>query len=198
MIHFYFIIISHFIFVPQHCDANTVREHARVNNRVWNDNNGVWIDINGVWIDNSGVVNWQQWSVKRQQWCGWYQPHVWMSPECSLKVPWKFPEISLKVPWKFSYSWQVGILVVGETRIARNAKKITPDSDCENISEGMHFLGRYTHTQFHLMTVRAQPQFIIMMEALCGTCGNMWWTWRSTPGIRRLVMLSLDIRTHTT
>jgi hypothetical protein len=37
---------------------------------------------------------------------------------------------------------------------------------------------------------------IITMQVLCGPRGNTWWTRSSTPGIRRLVLVTLVLVTH--
>jgi hypothetical protein len=43
----------------------------------------------------------------------------------------------------------------------------------------------------------AQLQLIIiLMEVLCGSRGNTWWTPSNTPGIRRLVLLTLVLGSH--
>jgi hypothetical protein len=93
--------------------------------------------------------------------------------------------------------WQVGISVVGEDPdIPRNASKLPLIPAVKLFLRGC-VSDEDTHSSTSCRFLAHLRLIIIMMEVLCGPRGNTWWTRSSTPGIRRLVLLTLVWGTHT-
>jgi hypothetical protein len=109
----------------------------------------------------------------------------WLFPECSLNVPWLFPDCSLIVLWLFS---DCSLIVPW---LFPDCSLIVPwlFTDCSLIVPWL-FPDCSLNIPWIFCRFLAHLQLIIMMEALCD------WTRSSTPGIRRLVLLTLVLGTH--
>jgi hypothetical protein len=101
----------------------------------------------------------------------WWAPPTFLLCWCSQVVPWMFPQCSLNVPSMFSDS-------------SLNVPWMFLDFLADSSPHGD------THTVLLFCRFLAHIPLIIMMEALCD------WTRSSTPGIRRLVLLTLVLGTH--
>jgi hypothetical protein len=111
----------------------------------------------------------------------------WMFTECSLNVNWMFTGCSLIVRWMFT---ECSLNVHWMFTEARSAQKLPMVPAVKWFLRGCVSIWRYKHTVPPFCRFLAHLQLIITMEALCN------WTRSSTPGKRRLVLLTLVLGIH--